>query len=171
MEVIPMRVSSRGQYGLRAMAYLASRHGEGPIRVRTVAEAEGLPAKYLEQLLARLRQAGLVRSSRGARGGIMLARDPETITAREVISTLEGSLAPVECDESRNRHAEECVAHPIWSALHNSVVTTLESFTMADLAARSRRRNGKGDASEAEPPPETAEVVSGGFAGRTDAGD
>ena len=138
-----MRVSSRGQYGLRAMAYLAARHGEGPIRVRTVAEAEGLPAKYLEQLLARLRQGGLVRSSRGARGGIMLARSPESITAREVISILEGSLAPVECDESRNGHADDCVAHPIWTALHTSVLTTLDSFTLADLAPRSRGGNGK----------------------------
>jgi Rrf2 family cysteine metabolism transcriptional repressor len=164
-----MRVSSRGQYGLRAMTYLATRHGEGPIRVRTVAEAESLPAKYLEQLLARLRQAGLVRSCRGARGGIMLARAPETITAREVISTLEGSLAPVECVENRNRHAEECVTHPLWSALHNSVLTTLESFTLADLAARSR--NGKGGSVKPADRPETAEAVAGSGVGRTDAGN
>ena len=67
-----MRISSRGQYGLKAMAYLASRYGEGPIRLRTVAEAEALPAKYLEQLVGRLRQAGLVKACRGARGGVML---------------------------------------------------------------------------------------------------
>jgi Rrf2 family protein len=151
------------------MTYLATRHGEGPIRVRTVAEAEGLPAKYLEQLLARLRQAGLVRSSRGARGGIMLARAPETITAREVIATLEGSLAPVECVENRNRHAGECPTHPLWSALHNSVLTTLESFTLADLALRSR--NGRDEDSKPADRPEATERVAATVAGRTDAGD
>jgi len=135
-----MRISSRGQYGLRAMAYLATRFGEGPIRLRTVAEEEELPAKYLEQLIGRLRQAGLVRASRGARGGVMLAKPPDRITAREVISVLEGSLAPVDCLDAKNGHAEQCVPHPLWRALHESVTATLESFTLADLAERRRRR-------------------------------
>ena len=136
-----MRISSRGQYGLRAMAYLAMRYGEGPIRLRTVAEEEGLPAKYLEQLVGRLRQAGLVKASRGARGGVMLAKAPERITAREVIGVLEGSLAPVDCLDAKNGHAESCVPHPLWRALHESVQATLESFTLRDLAERCRRRN------------------------------
>ena len=134
-----MRISSRGQYGLRAMAYLASRYGEGPIRLRTVAEAEELPAKYLEQLVGRLRQAGLVKANRGARGGVMLAKAPDRITAREVIAVLEGSLAPVDCLESKNGHADRCVPHPLWRALHESVQRTLDSFTLADLAVRCRK--------------------------------
>jgi Rrf2 family protein len=129
------------------MAYLASRYGEGPIRLRTVAEAEALPAKYLEQLVGRLRQAGLVKASRGARGGVMLARPPERITAREVIAVLEGSLAPVECLDSKNGHAEVCVPHPLWHALFESVTRTLESFTLADLAERCRRRAAAGPGS------------------------
>jgi Rrf2 family protein len=126
---------------VRALAYLATRYGEGPINVRTVAEAEGLPAKYLEQLLARLRRGGLVRSSRGAKGGILLALPPERITVREVVERLEGSLAPVECLEpevAADGHARECVAHDVWRALHRSVLQTLGSFTLADLAARRR---------------------------------
>lgn len=135
-----MRVSSRGQYGVRALAYLAAHYGEGPINVRTVAGAEGLPAKYLEQLLARLRRGGLVRSSRGARGGVVLAQPPERITVRQVVERLEGSLAPVECLERRNGHEEDCVPHDIWQVLHESVLSALESFTLADLAARFRAR-------------------------------
>ncbi len=152
-----MRISSRGQYGLTAMAYLASRYGEGPIRLRTVAEAQELPAKYLEQLVGRLRQAGLVKACRGARGGVMLSRPPERITAREVISVLEGSLAPVDCLESKNGHAEECVPHPLWRALHESVTRTLDSFTLADL---SRRCRGRSEASRgpAEPTGEWSEA-------------
>jgi len=138
-----VRVSSRGQYGVRALAYLAAHHGEGPINVRTVAEAEGLPAKYLEQLLARLRRGGLVRSSRGARGGIMLARDPQSITVRQVVLLLEGSLAPVECLQSANGHEDDCVPHELWRALHEGVLKVLDSFTLADLAARCKARESR----------------------------
>lgn len=135
-----MRVSSRGQYGVRALAYLAAHYGEGPINVRTVAEAEGLPAKYLEQLLARLRRGGLVRSSRGAHGGIMLAREPESISVRQVVLLLEGSLAPVECLQGPNGHEEDCVPHELWRALHEGVLRILDSFTLADLAVRLKAR-------------------------------
>jgi len=138
-----VRVSSRGQYGVRALAYLAAHYGEGPINVRTVAEAEGLPAKYLEQLLARLRRGGLVRSSRGAHGGIMLAREPQAITVRQVVLLLEGSLAPVECLQSANGHEEDCVPHELWRALHEGVLQILDSFTLADLAARRKARESR----------------------------
>jgi Rrf2 family protein len=138
-----MRVSSRGQYGVRALAYLAARYGEGPINVRTVAQAEHLPAKYLEQLLAKLRRGGLVRSSRGARGGVVLAQDPKAISIRQVVSLLEGSLLPVDCLKDTNGHEENCVAHPLWRALHESVLTALDSFTLADLAERLRAREAK----------------------------
>jgi Rrf2 family protein len=138
-----VRVSSRGQYGVRALAYLAAHYGEGPINVRTVAEAEGLPAKYLEQLLARLRRGGLVRSSRGAHGGIALARDPQSISVRQVVILLEGSLAPVECLQSANGHEEDCVPHELWRALHEGVLGILDSFTLADLAARLKAREAR----------------------------
>src|SRR5262249_11055959 len=77
-----VKISSRGQYGLRALAVLAKRHGRGPTQVREIARAEGLSAKYLEQLLGRLRAGGLVTSVRGARGGYQLSREPGAISAR-----------------------------------------------------------------------------------------
>ena len=156
-----MRVSSRGQYGIRALAYLAAHHGEGPINVRTVAEAERLPAKYLEQLLARLRRGGLVRSSRGARGGVVLARDPRTISARQVMALLEGSLVPAECLKPDDDHESRCVTHPLWQRLHESVNQALDSYTLADLADRLRAR------APAEEPGELTAVGAGGN-GRTD---
>jgi Rrf2 family transcriptional regulator, cysteine metabolism repressor len=174
-----VRVSSRGQYGVRALAYLAAHYGEGPINVRTVAEAEGLPAKYLEQLLARLRRGGLVRSSRGAHGGITLAREPRSITVRQVVLLLEGSLAPVECLQSANGHDEDCVPHELWRALHEEVLKVLDSFTLADLAARRRAREAReagrraagapaagAAARAAEPAPEA--VGAGSGSGRDD---
>jgi len=159
-----MRVSSRGQYGIRALAYLAAHHGEGPINVRTVAEAEGLPAKYLEQLLARLRRGGLVQSSRGARGGVALARDPRTISALQVVSLLEGSLVPMECRQDGNGHEARCVTHELWRRLSESVNQALESYTLADLADRLRAR----EAPLAEEPEELAAVGAGAQNGRTD---
>jgi len=132
-----MKISSRGQYGIRALVVLATRHGGGPTQVREIARVEGLSAKYLEQLLGRLRTGGMVRSVRGARGGYVLARSPEAITVREVLLLLEGSLAPVGCvDEGgtcggATGHA--CVAHPVWSGLHATVLGYLDSFTLADL--------------------------------------
>ena len=161
-----MRVSSRGQYGVRALAYLAVRYGEGPINVRTVAQAERLPAKYLEQLLAKLRRGGLVKSSRGARGGITLARDPKTISVRQIVSLLEGSLVPVDCLKDGAVHEETCVAHPLWQALHDNVLSTLDSFTLADLAERMRTREGK--VTRGASGPETELETVGAGAGRTD---
>lgn len=163
-----MRVSSRGQYGVRALAYLAARYGEGPINVRTVAQAEKLPAKYLEQLLAKLRRGGLVRSSRGARGGITLARDPKTISVRQVVSLLEGSLLPVDCLKDGAGHEETCVAHPLWSALHDNVLSTLDSFTLADLAERLRARETRATRGGPTPEAEWETVGAGAGAGRTD---
>ena len=134
-----MRISSRGQYGVRALVVLATRHGNGPTQVREIARVEGLSAKYLEQLLGRLRTGGLVRSVRGARGGYVLARLPEAITVREVLLLLEGSLAPVGCvDEGGacgDADGKACVAHPLWSGLHATVLGYLDSFTLADLVA------------------------------------
>ncbi len=132
-----MRISSRGQYGIRALVVLAGRHGRGPTQVREIARVEGLSAKYLEQLLGRLRTGGLVRSVRGARGGYVLARDPGAITVREVLLLLEGSLAPVGCVDEGGACADAtgnaCVAHPLWRGLHTTVLGYLDSYTLADL--------------------------------------
>lgn len=132
-----MKVSSRGQYGLRALAVLATRHGQGPVQVREIARAERLSAKYLEQLLGRLRTGGLVKSMRGARGGYVLARGPAEIRVREVLLLLEGSLAPVGCVDDGGTCGVEgqaaCPAHGLWAGLHTTVLTYLDSFTLADF--------------------------------------
>lgn len=134
-----MKISSRGQYGLRALTVLAKRHGRGPTQVREIARAETLSAKYLEQLLGRLRAGGLVISVRGARGGYQLAREPRAISVREVLVVLEGSLAPVGCVEPGNgdcREESACTAHAVWAGLHETVLTYLDSYTLADLVER-----------------------------------
>jgi Rrf2 family protein len=156
-----MRISSRGQYGLRALAVLAQRHGGRPTQVREIARVEGLSAKYLEQLLGRLKGGGLVKSVRGARGGYQLARPAREITVREVLVLLEGSLAPTECVEGdvASRHAaSECTAHAVWSGLYDTVLSFLDSFTLADLLARPLA-GGVGEAVESTAPAVPTEPV------------
>ena len=92
-----MMFSTKAEYGVRVMAHLAGRDGDGPASLASIAEAEGLPLAYLEHLAARLRRAELVESTRGARGGYSLARPADTITMAEVVRALEGEIAPIEC--------------------------------------------------------------------------
>ena len=152
-----MRISSRGQYGIRALSVLTTRHGGGPVQVREIARAEGLSAKYLEQLLGRLRSGGLVKSVRGARGGYVLAREPQAITVREVLVLLEGSLAPTTCVDGAGTKdgADRCGVHGLWAGLHEAVLGYLGSYTLADL-------NGKAEAATSAPEPELETAAARG---------
>src|SRR5437762_12528076 len=92
-----MMFSTKAEYGVRVMVELGRGTGGEPIPLAEIAARGGLPLAYLEHLVARLRKAGLVDSRRGSRGGYMLARSPAEITMAEVVSALEGSIAPIEC--------------------------------------------------------------------------
>ena len=92
-----MKLSTRGRYGVRAMLELALNNGKGPVPLRDLALRQEISAKYLEQLLIPLKGAGLVKSVRGARGGYMLALEPARISLYDIVRSLEGPLAPVEC--------------------------------------------------------------------------
>lgn len=131
-----MKVSTRTRYGVRAMSELALRYGQGPTSVRDIAERQQLPAKYLEQLVASLRTAKLVRSQRGIGGGYTLARPPEEITVADIYTALEGPLVPVDCvsDADLCARSEECVTRGIWSRVAQAMLGALSSVTLADLA-------------------------------------
>src|SRR5436190_19578129 len=92
-----MIFSSKAEYGVRLMVELGRQSPEHPTSLKAIADAEGLPLAYLEQVVARLRKADLVMSARGAHGGYWLARPAEEITMDEAVLALEGSIAPVEC--------------------------------------------------------------------------
>ncbi|MEA2641784.1 MAG: hypothetical protein QOF51_3178, partial [Chloroflexota bacterium] len=92
-----LEVSERAHYGLRAMTELARAYGQGPVALTRIAEAEHLPAGYLEQLAMPLRRAGLIEGHRGAHGGYELVRAPSEVTVAAVMRALEGPIAPVEC--------------------------------------------------------------------------
>ncbi len=133
-----MKLSSKGHYGLRAMTELARAYGGGPVAIADIAQTENLSVAYLEQLLAQLRRAGLVESTRGARGGYQLTRPPSAVTVGEVVRVLEGPIAPVECaseaaDPGCCERVSDCASRQIWQRMRDSIAAVLDSTTLADL--------------------------------------
>lgn len=134
-----MRISTRGEYGVRAMFDLALHHGQGPISLKTIAERQIVSEHYLEQLMASLRKAGLVTSKRGAQGGYELAYPPAEIRIGDIIRVLEGPITPLDClDVSTGTgpycgHPEQCVLRGLWKSLQDSMEQVLDNTTLEDL--------------------------------------
>ncbi len=132
-----MKISTKGHYGVQAMFDLAQHYGKGPVSLKSVAERQDLSEHYLEQLIAGLRKAGLVKSVRGAQGGYILARDPADIKVGDIIRVLEGPIVPVECvgaaEPEQCLKAEFCVTRNIWEKVRNSIEDVLDSITLADM--------------------------------------
>ncbi len=123
-----MKISTKGRYGLTVMIELARKYGEGPISLKSIADDKNLSAHYLEQLAAPLRNAGLIRSVRGAYGGYILAKEPENITAGDIIRVLEGPITPVEGIEE-----EEPAQQALWMRIRDVVKDVLDTTTLKDL--------------------------------------
>ena len=92
-----MKLSTKGRYGLRALIDLAQYSGEAPVSITSISARQDISERYLEQLMAMLKKAGLVSSVRGAGGGYILAKDMREISVGDILRALEGSLEPVEC--------------------------------------------------------------------------
>ncbi|MDG5786465.1 Rrf2 family transcriptional regulator [Evansella sp. AB-P1] len=124
-----MKISTKGRYGLTIMMALAKKYGEGPISLKSIAKDHDLSEHYLEQLIAPLRNATLVKSVRGAYGGYMLSKAPEEITAGDIIRVLEGPISPVEVVDD-----EEPAKRDLWIKIRDAVKDVLDNTTLADLA-------------------------------------
>jgi Rrf2 family cysteine metabolism transcriptional repressor len=139
-----LHFSTRGEYGVRLMVELARHHGDGPVSLSEMADHEDLPRPYLEQLVVSLREQGLVISTRGARGGYQLARDPGDIRMSQVIQALEGPIAPMVCASEDPLHASACErsgycnVNTLWVRVRTAVVSALDSMTLAELAQPSQ---------------------------------
>jgi Rrf2 family transcriptional regulator, cysteine metabolism repressor len=124
-----MKISTKGRYGLTIMIELAKRHGEGPTSLKTIAGAHSLSEHYLEQLIAPLRNAGFVKSIRGAYGGYILGHEPAKITAGDILRILEGPITPVEGIED-----EEPAKRELWIRIRDAIKDVLDNTTIEDLA-------------------------------------
>ncbi|MHB9026115.1 MAG: RrF2 family transcriptional regulator [Armatimonadota bacterium] len=137
-----MKLSTRSTYGMRAMLALAMGYGGGNLMVKEIAERQGLPATYLEQLMVPLRKSGLVTAMRGARGGYILARSPATMTVGEIIEVLEGPIHLTECPSGAGccGQPEACALVELWTEASEALTRVFQQVTLADLVERQRAK-------------------------------
>ena len=133
-----MRITTLAEYGVICALHLARRAGEGPVTGRDIAERERLPVDYVEQILLRLRRAGIVSSTRGARGGYALAKTPAEVSVRDVIAASELQTFDLHCvshpvEEERCSAAHACSIRPVWMLLQQKIDSVLDSVRLADL--------------------------------------
>ncbi len=134
-----MKFSSRAHYGLRAMVSLARSYPGGPVPLADIARTENISFSYLEQLMAALRKAGLVESTRGVYGGYQLAADPASITAGQVYRALEGPIALAECASEAGKPGSckremECPSKTFWETMRDNITHVLDATTLADIS-------------------------------------
>ena len=133
-----MRITTWAEYGVICALHLARRLDDGPVTGRDVATREKLPSDYVEQILLRMRRAGIVTSTRGARGGYALARPAAEITVREIITAAELMTFDLHCethpvDDVRCSASHECSIRPVWVMLQRRIDEVLEGVRLADL--------------------------------------
>ncbi|MEX0875365.1 MAG: Rrf2 family transcriptional regulator [Actinomycetota bacterium] len=131
-----MRISSKIDYALRAMAELAASQDDKPVKAEHISRRQDIPLKFLLAILNELRRGHLVRSQRGQEGGYVLAREPSEITLADVMRAVEGPLANVHDDSLRDityPGAASCLTD-VWKAVRSSLRSVLESTSVADLA-------------------------------------
>jgi Rrf2 family transcriptional regulator, cysteine metabolism repressor len=138
-----MKISTKGRYGLRALIDLAE-HGSGntPVFLSDIAKRQSVSEKYLEHIFSTLHKSGLVKAFRGRKGGYLLNKEPDKITLKEVVSTLEGPCSLVDCvsDEKACARVESCVTRDVWKTLGNKIEEVLSSYTLASLVRMKREK-------------------------------
>lgn len=127
-------LSSRLEYALLALLELASQHGKGePMKVSEIAASQGIPDRYLDQILTSLRRKGVVQSQRGAKGGYLLAREPWQITLLEVVSSIEGDSCSKKEEGSESTILNKVVVLEVWQQVKKASFSVLGRYTLQDL--------------------------------------
>ena len=141
-----MKLSTKGRYGIHAMYDLAQFGSETPQPIKSIAERQNIPEAYLEQLIGQLRRSGLVKSVRGAQGGYLLSRTPAEITVGEVLRTLEGELAVVDClmEEDACHKACSCPTRVVWKKLRDGLNQIVDGITLQDMLDDYERMSAEG---------------------------
>jgi Rrf2 family protein len=147
-----MRLSKRGEYGLRAMINLANAHNESPdemIQIKDLSNREQIPSKYLEQILLTLKNAGLLHSRMGIGGGYYLAKAPDEISLGHIIRVLDGPLAPIRCVSQMAYEPcgcpdeRTCGLRMTMGDVRNAIADILDNTTLADVTERVRAARAK----------------------------
>jgi len=150
-----LKLSTKGQYGVRAMFEIARSCTEGPVNIRAIAERQDVSVAYLEQILNRLRKAGIIRSVKGPGGGYVLSRTPDQVSIGEILRELEGPVAITSCLNPKEgcMRVEGCVTHLLWKSLGENIEAFLNRMTLSDLlegkdfiTLKGRKKNPRGRA-------------------------
>ncbi len=131
-----LKLSTKGQYGVRAMFEIAKNYKKGPITIREIADRQNVSVAYLEQLLNRLRKEKLIKSRKGPGGGYILGRHPGEISVRTILTTLEGPVAIARCLDPAAKgcsRVEGCVARLLWKSLGEKIEHFLDTISLKDL--------------------------------------
>jgi Rrf2 family cysteine metabolism transcriptional repressor len=137
-----VKLSTRARYGTRALLDLARHQGNEPIQLKDIASRLDISLHYLEHIITPLVAAKIVRSTRGAHGGLQLIRHPRELKLSEVVQLLEGAMTPVECVSNPESCARSdlCVTREVWSEMKKAMDETLNSITLQDLAERQKKK-------------------------------
>jgi Rrf2 family protein len=138
-----MKLTMKGDYGLRAMLDMAAYYGQGLIESSDIASRQYIPEQYLDQILVALRKEGLIKSVRGPKGGHMLAKPPGQITMGQVMAALEGYVAPMECLPNPDfcKLAPGCALREVWQKIDSMTQQLLNTTTIEELAQRHKIEN------------------------------
>ena len=139
-----MKLSTKGRYGLRAVLDLALHSQDEVVPLSEIALRQNISISYLEQLISKLRRAGIVKSMRGAQGGYLLAKDPNKLSIGEILRALEGNLNPVDCAEAAGsgeicNAADQCVTKLVWMRISDSINSAVDSIMLSELIEESNK--------------------------------
>ncbi len=132
-------MSTKGRYGLRAMIELASYDNHQPVALSVIARSEEISERYLEQLMTKMKKAGLVTSCRGSAGGYSLAKDSRDISVGDILRAVEGNLNPVDCSvdgEASCENSGACVAKYVWQKVNDSINSAVDSISLYELVEK-----------------------------------
>ncbi|MBI5103243.1 MAG: Rrf2 family transcriptional regulator [Nitrospirae bacterium] len=130
-----LRLSTKGQYGVRAMFEIARNCDAGPVSIKQIAERQDVSVAYLEQILNQLRKSGVIGSVKGPGGGYVLSRPPDDVSIGEILRVLEGPVAITSCLDPKEgcMRVDGCVTHLLWKALGENIEAFLNKMTLRDL--------------------------------------
>lgn len=137
-----MKLSTKGRYGLKAIIDLAIYSDEAPVSIHSISERQEISERYLEQIIARLKKAGLVVSVRGVGGGYRLAKPAAKISVGDVLYALEGDLNPVDCKALGGsegcKNSDACLTKYVWQQIHESIQNTVDHIYLGELVERGK---------------------------------
>lgn len=139
-----MKMSTRARYGLRALIDLGLHSENEAVSIQSIAARQNISDSYLEQLMAKLKKAGLVTSSRGASGGYRLGRPASEISVGDILRVLEGGLEAVDCPGNEGtgdcQGSDMCVARYVWKRMNDSITQAVDTMMLEELIAESRKK-------------------------------